>query len=333
VVDEDDPAGPDHDLPDEQEWWDRLPEPPKRVLAVRDLDLVADDTWPQALRLLAGTPQTWHALHLRGGYTAWWIERNALLAGAPPRAWRLPSAVSLAGLYDPVPDIGVDQAVLTAVGVRSTLDIADAADAGELLARLADPGIAIPPGAAMRAHAALVASVQDGAVEPGDVEPPDRVRTMSGVVRAAEDCLVLDAPWLLGVCQPDRLVSAGERTGLAEPLADVLDLPLAGSELAGQVRGRGEPLAWTDLGAVVAAAELTGLDLPDVGPVVHDTLAVHAAGADHVVPWWVDQPGAVHCEDSADALARALAWQCGQWTSRHALATLIADPEASTLLA
>jgi hypothetical protein len=53
VVDDEDPAGPDHDLPDEIDWWDTLSEPPGRVLAIRDLDLVDDDAWPAALRLLA----------------------------------------------------------------------------------------------------------------------------------------------------------------------------------------------------------------------------------------------------------------------------------------
>ena len=83
VLEVDEPAGPDHDLADEADWWDSLAEPPVRLLAVRDLDLVADDAWPAALRLLAGDPRTARALR-EPGYTTWWLARFALLDGAPP---------------------------------------------------------------------------------------------------------------------------------------------------------------------------------------------------------------------------------------------------------
>ena len=45
VVDEE-PVGPDHDLDDEDRWWDGLAEPPTRLVAVRDLDLVDDPRGP-----------------------------------------------------------------------------------------------------------------------------------------------------------------------------------------------------------------------------------------------------------------------------------------------
>lgn len=333
VIDEEHPVGPDHDLPDEGQWWDSLPEPPAHLLAVRDLDLVADHAWPQALRLLAGDAQTWHALRQRGGHTAWWIGRNALIGGARPRAWRLPSAVSLAGLYDPVPPTGLRDAVLEVIGVRGTLAVAGHDDAEDLLARLADPAAAVEPGAALRAHAVLAAAVRDETVDPRDVEPPTRVRTLTGAALPAQDCLVLDLPWLLAVCPPARLVSAGADTDLAGPLAELLDLPLAGEEIDTRVASAGERLAWAELGAVVAAAELVGLSLPAEGPVVHDTLTVRVDATDHVVPWWVDQTGVVHCEDSTGALARALAWQCDRWPDRHRFAVLIGDPDATSLLA
>jgi hypothetical protein len=318
VLDEENPAGPDHELPDEEEWWDSRQEPPNRLLAVRDLDLIADDAWPKALRLLAGDPVTWRALHQRGGYTSWWISHNALLAGAVPRDWRLPVAASLAGLYDPVPDVGLDETLLAQIGVRTALD---AADTEEVLARLGDSDRAIPPGVVLRAYAAM-------AEHRAEVDPPDWVRTLDGHVRAASECVVLDAPWLLGVLPESRVVSAGPEFELAEPLAELLDLPLASEEQQSTVDRPGEFVLWSDLGAVVAACELMDVDVPAGGVLIHEELTVSAIR----VPWWVDR-GRVHVEDSADALARALAWSTDRWEDRHMLAVLINDPEPGTTLA
>jgi hypothetical protein len=175
----------------------------------------------------------------------------------------------------------------------------------------------------MRAHAALAAA------EPHDVHPPDLVRTLDGRVHAAAGCVVLDAPWLAGVLPDDRVVSAGDDFELAEPLAELLDLPLATEDSEDTVDSPGERVGWTDLGAVVAACELTGIDLPPGTLVVHDTLIVSHTR----VPWWVDGAGTVHVEDSADALARALAWVTDSWPDRHALAVLINDPEPRSFLA
>ncbi|MFL6143138.1 MAG: sacsin N-terminal ATP-binding-like domain-containing protein [Labedaea sp.] len=318
VVDEA-PAGPDHDLPDEEDWWDSRPDPPVLVLGVRDLDLIADDSWPEALRLLAGDPLTWRALTRAGGYPAWWIGRNAVLAGLAPRDWRLPGATALAGLYDPMPDLGLPERLLEAIGVRTALDLADPDD---LLARLGDPARSMPAGVVLRAHAVLAAA------DPSTVEPPERVRTMAGSVRPAPECAVLDAPWLLGLLPDERLVSAGADFALAASLAEVLDLPVASELVESTIDSPGDWVAWSDLGAVFAAGELLDLELPDGGPVVHDRLTVGGAA----VPWWVDGAG-VHVEDSADAFGRALAWLTGRWPERHLLAALITDPDARTHLA
>ncbi|WP_460444159.1 sacsin N-terminal ATP-binding-like domain-containing protein, partial [Amycolatopsis cihanbeyliensis] len=153
VLTDEEPAGPEHDLPEEADWWDAVA--PCRVHAVRDLDLVADDAWPAALRLLAASPDTWRALTEPGGHTGWWIARYALLAGRAPAQWRLAEDTVLDGLYDPVPDLGVRADLLRAAGVLAELVIADAADAAELLDRLGDPERAVAPGPAARAHAAL----------------------------------------------------------------------------------------------------------------------------------------------------------------------------------
>ncbi|MGH3762761.1 sacsin N-terminal ATP-binding-like domain-containing protein [Actinophytocola sp.] len=324
VVDEQ-PAGPDHDLADEHDWWDGLPEPPASMTAVRDLDLVADDAWPAALRLLAAEPRTWQALHEPRGYTGWWIAHHALIAGRPPRAWRLPDATELAGLYDPVPPIDVADSVLTAVGVRATLRVGD--DAGELLERLADPDSDVPAGAALRAHAALAAAVRDGVIEPADLHAPHAVRSLTGQVVPAAEGLVLDAPWLLGVVEPERVIGAGPDPALAEPLAELLDLPLAAEVVTGTVTGSAEPVRWADLGAVVDACDLAGIAVPPGGPYVHDRLTVRIGLSEHDVSWWVDE-GVPHCVDSTPGLARALAWAGDRWADRHLLAALLDDPES-----
>ena len=103
LVDEE-PVGPDHDLDDEERWWDGLDAPPARLVAVRDLDLVDDDAWPAALALLAAEPgHPGRAAPRPARYTAWWLARHARLGGRRPAHWRLPSADRLAALYDPVP--------------------------------------------------------------------------------------------------------------------------------------------------------------------------------------------------------------------------------------
>ncbi len=320
VVVDDEPRGPDHDLADEADWWDALDEPPARLTAVRDLDLVADDAWPAALRLLAAEPDTWRALHEPGGYTGWWISHHALIAGRAPRDWRLETARELAGLYDPVPDVDVDPSVLTAIGVRTTFDIADE----ELVDRLGDPDRVVPAGATLRAHAALARAARDGAL--ADVQPPHAVRSLTGQVVPAAEGLVLDVPWVLGVVEAERIVSPGPDFALAEPLAELLDLPLASEVIVGTVAGLAESVRWADLGAVVDACDLAGIPVPPGGPLVHHQLTVRIGLVDHDVAWWVED-GVVHCVDSTAGLARALAWTADRWRDRHLLAALLEDPE------
>ncbi|PRX50233.1 hypothetical protein B0I33_102352 [Prauserella shujinwangii] len=320
VVSDDEPGEPGHDLPEEAEWWDSLPEPPGRLLAVRDLDLVADDAWPAAVRLLAARPETHRALTLPGGHTRWWLARFAVLGGGLPAEWRLPSAEHLAGLFDPVPATGLPEELLAAIGVRTDLTPADAEDAADLCARLADPGRDVPPGLALRAHEALAGARFAG------LEPPDAVRALDGSVTDAASAVVLDAPWLLAVWPADRLVAL---PGFADAaaLADVLDLPLAGDVTTGRVTSEGEFARWRDLPAIREVAGLLGADLPDGGVLVHEELTV----GDTAVPWWFD--GTPHAADTADGLARAFAWVAGRWADRLLITALLDEPDARTLLA
>ncbi|GAB3461606.1 sacsin N-terminal ATP-binding-like domain-containing protein [Actinophytocola sediminis] len=324
---DDAPTAPDHDLADEHDWWDSRPEPPHRMTAVRDLDLVAEHAWPAALRLLAADPDTWRALHEPGGYTGWWIANHARLDGQPPRALRMPDATDLTGLYDPAPPVDLDPSVLRAIGVREHLELTGADDAEDLLARLADQERQIPTGTAMRAHAALATAVQDGEVDADDVQPPIAVRTLTGEILPAAEAMVLNAPWVLGVASAERVITAGLDFQLAEPLADVLDVPLATEVVIGEVRAHAEPVRWADLGAVVDACDLAGIAVPPGGPLVHDRLTVRIGLADHEVSWWVDRD-IVHCTDSTAGMARALAWATGRWDERHTFAALLEDPES-----
>jgi len=312
VVDEA-PAGPDHDLADEADWWDDQPEPPVRLEAIRDLDLVADDEWPAAIRLLASEPDTWRVM--RTGYTAWWIAHHALLAGEPPSYWRLPDADELAGLYDVVP-ADLEPELQGLMGVRAELAVESTEDARDLLDRLADSMRTVSRGITQRAYLALAEAVRDDVVDPAYVDPPPEVRTADGEV--TDNAAVLDAPWLAPVT--DGYVAVD--FDLAESLAELLDIPLASEAAPPTPESTGEPVLWGDLGAVVEACDLTDLPVPQGGPIVHMRLMV----AGRNVSWWVDGD-VVHCEDSTEGLARALAWTTDRWADRHLLAALLDDPD------
>jgi hypothetical protein len=322
VVTEEEPVEPAHRLPEEQEWWDSLVEPPARVVAVRDLDLVADDAWPAALQLLAAEPSTWAALNSVGGHTHWWLARYALLAGRTPSEWRLPGADALAGLYDPVPDLGLSVELLAAAGVRAELRIADADDGADLVERLGDATRTIAPGLITRAHTALA----EAQVDVDGLEAPTRVRAMNGTVADADRAVVLDVPWPVAVVPGDRLVAASRD---ADRLAALLDLPLVGS-LPAEVTSEGEYVPWAELAAICVVAELMNLALPGGGVLVHEELKVSFEGREHSVLWWND--GRLHAADTPDGLAKAFAWAADRWPSRHLIAALLDDPGPATLL-
>ncbi len=71
--------------------------------------------------------------------------------------------------------------------MRTELTVSDAADAESVCAGLGDENREVPPGLVLRAHSAL------SRLEPDDVEPPERVRTLAGTVCDAADAVVLDA--------------------------------------------------------------------------------------------------------------------------------------------
>lgn len=336
---EEQPVEPDADFGDSEHWWAEQqaerPEdwPPARFVAVRDLDLVAADAWPAALRLLRSAPETLRVLREPDGYSRWWISRYALLAGHPPRHWRMPGAEDLAGLHDPVPDLGLDPEDLRLAGVRAELRVDGAEDAADLLRRLGDPQRPVRAGTALRAHRVLSDAVAAGIVDPSEVDPPEQVRSVSGAVVSTERAVVLDEPWMLSVLDAPLVVAGGSPERFdAEALAELLDLPLASEENTMRVEDDGRAQAWAEVARVPAACELLGVAVPDGAVVLHDKLRLGTPAGQRQVHWWVTSRGEVHAERSPDGLARALGWAAGCWSERFALAALLADPEAATLL-
>ena len=275
------------------------------VLAVRDLDLVRDDAWPAALALLAGQPETRAAVLAPGSYTAWWLARHARLHGRRPGFWRLPSATGLGALYDPLRGSTADDAVLAAAGVRAALAVADRRDAADLLTRLADPDRRPDAALVADAHAALAAAVVDGRVDPGDLDPPDRVRALDGSVVDVADAVVLDTPELVAVLPAGEVVVGGD----PKALADLLDLPTASEIVDGEVADAGRPVPWGALPEVVVTCHALGVPVPDGELWCHDELWVvlrRPAPGRHRVPTWRAADGRRHADDPVRALLAAL---------------------------
>ncbi|MEE2033206.1 ATP-binding protein, partial [Rhodococcus sp. CC-R104] len=194
------PTGPDHDLPDEDLWWDTLDTDPETLVAVRDLDLVAEDRWPRALSLLAADPAVVPALSDRDGYTAWWLRSYAVLDGQRLGHLRYLDDTVFEGLLDACthPDAGTLRASLATTRIDD-LDLAET-----LLDRLADPSRHPDAAAVAAAHAALAAAHASGAVDADSVTLPDGVRSLAGTVADAADALVLDTAWQAAVIPPER---------------------------------------------------------------------------------------------------------------------------------
>lgn len=322
-----DPDTADSDLDGEAEWMeavlDRLP--PQRVpprvdlVAVRDLDLVAD--WAAALPLLAGTAPTATVRLADGGsaevpsYTTWWLSTHRTLDSRRPDRLRIPAAVDLAGLYDPVDAPAV-------AGVLTGLDdaLADPDRALELLDRLGDPELSVPAATLPLVYPRLAAVLEDRA------EPPDRIRVAPARTVPRSAAVVLDRPYLLPLLAGRTPVPAGDAPG---PVADLLDLPLAG-ELAGgnPDTPAGPARRWAAVPGVELAAARCGAAVPAASVTAEDRLTVGGVP----VPWWPD--GEVDRTDgSPAALGRALAWRLNAWSRRAAAAEALAAPAEADRLA
>jgi len=321
-----------------------LPPVAIEVVAVRDLDLVASDRWPQALDLLARPPLR-AALTERarvrlpdGGhadipsYAAWWLRQHVTFDGRRPSDLRTADADPLlAGLYTaigaeggagagvPLARVLGDPVIARALGVRSSLRelLAEPGGADELLARLADPGRPVTRPQLRALWSALAVTVS---LTPDALSPPNRVRAIQGdklTVADAGDALVLDAPDLWPLVTDQPLVIAPYQH--AARLADLLDLPLASEEIPGVIESAGEPRPVPGIVAdVLPGAPATYRE--------HDSLTVD--GTD--VPWWCSD-GELHAA-TVEGLAFGLAWAAGQWAARYLLAALLISPEETPRL-
>jgi hypothetical protein len=241
-----DPDLSDHDLDDEDRWVeevagdtagsDDLPATVPAFTAVRDLDLVADDAWPEALRDLASDPglraavvEQVRVLDADGRprtvepYTAWWLRTHPVLGGQRPDRLRAPGSGELAGLLPEAPDLGLDEVFLRAIGVATQLaDVAGSPMVVPLLRAGVDPaGVRPDDGGIARPVPAVLARV--AADLPATYVEHDELRVGSvgcdwwvddGTVHAATlDGLARGLAWASGRWH-DRLLYAAV---LAEP--------------------------------------------------------------------------------------------------------------------
>ncbi|MFI9506099.1 sacsin N-terminal ATP-binding-like domain-containing protein [Nocardia sp. NPDC052566] len=288
VVVESDPTGPDHDLDDEDAWWSSLSADPPELTAVRDLDLVDDAAWPQALRYLAFEPRTRRLLTDPDGYTAWWLRRHARLDGIPLGHYRHPADAEFAGLLPEFAVAGLtrgDVDALRAVLANPAGITQDLAAA--LLDALADPARMPEPEVVSRVNARLAAAVAADHLDLTALELPDKVRALSGAVVDAADALVLDRPWFGLALPPDRLVFGDVEH--APALATLLDLPLVSEQVTAEVLSTGRRGSWTAEPIAVVLRRLWGLPPQEGELVLHTELRVRLRGAWEAtiaVPYW-----------------------------------------------
>jgi hypothetical protein len=322
-----------HDLDDEGGWieavLDGLPDqglPPvaAELVAVRDLDLVHEACWPQALELLLNDPRTRpavveaaHVLLADGSrrpvrsYTSWWLRTNARIAGWSLSGMCTADADPIVRRLLRVLPVELDGAAVRSLGLVRTI----AELAGEpalLLDRLGDPSIDLTARELSAVYAALEATKPD----PDRLRPPDAIRIPAGDgsrLAAAQDVVVADGPQWLQLDLPAVLPGT-------TAVADLLDLPLAAAEYDSRPSSQGTETAVPGVAARMLPAVPSSY-------VEHDDLIV----AGRSVDWWVDEAGTVHAA-TLDGLARGLAWTAGRWDLRLELTEALRDPDAASAL-
>ncbi|WP_328830003.1 molecular chaperone Hsp90 [Streptomyces sp. NBC_00252] len=317
---------------------DRFPDTPvppvaTELVAVRDLDLVDDDRWPQALALLAQPPlrdaitQQVRILLPDGThevvrpYTAWWLRGHPVLDGRRPAGLLAAGGDPLLrGLYDEADATGFDdEQVLRALGVRTSVAalLDEPGGAAELLDRLADPEREVT-GAQLHA---LYSALAD--LDPEQVTLPDDLRAVvDGEVTVvdAADAVVVDSPDLLPFTTGVPLLPV--RPSRAAELADLFQVRRLSESVTGEVTSEG-----------------TEHDVPDsvrvlLGPltpatyVEHDELVVDGTEID----WRRNRDGVLHAS-TLEGVAAGLAWAAGQWPRRFEVAALLEDPSRTGELA
>lgn len=294
------PTGPEHDLDDEDAWWDELAAEPETLIAVRDLDLVDPDRWREAVGLLAADPQIRPLLADRDGYTAWWLRRHAEIGGQPLGLFR-GADETFAGLLDEwrSEDPAEDAAALSGLLAGAVVESDELAAA--LMDRLGDAARTPSPAVVATTHRLLAEALRDGIIDTGRLDSPARVRTLDGSTADADEAMVLDQAWLAAVVPGSRMVLGALET--AHELAELLDIEVASDRVRGQVVSTGRRSTYAgEPGAVLAAAArghaipAGGADAQEVW--VHAELRVRLDdGTEVAAPWWVDEDGRAHTDE------------------------------------
>ncbi|WP_282087772.1 sacsin N-terminal ATP-binding-like domain-containing protein [Streptomyces tendae] len=317
---------------------DRFPDSPvppvaTEIVAVRDLDLVDDDHWPEALALLSRPPlrdalvQPVRVLLPDGThevvrpYTAWWLRGHPVLGGRRPAGLRAAGGDPLLrGLYDEADATGFeDEQVLRALGVRTSVAalLDEPGGAAELLDRLADPD---RPVTAAQLHA-LYGALAD--LDPEQVTLPDEVRAVvDGEVRVvdAADAVVVDSPDLLPFTSGVPLLPV--RPARAAELAELFQVRRLSESVTGRVDSEG-----TEHDVPEPVRVLLGARTP-ASYVEHDELVVDGVEID----WRLTDDGALHAA-TLEGVAAGLAWASGQWPRRFEVAALLEDETRTEELA
>ncbi|WP_165939046.1 molecular chaperone Hsp90 [Streptomyces sp. BK205] len=317
---------------------DRFPDTPvppvaTELIAVRDLDLVDEDKWPEALALLAQPPlrdaltQQVRILLPDGThevvrpYTAWWLRGNPVLDGRRPAGLLAAGGDPLLrGLYDEADATGFDdEQVLRALGVRTSVAalLEEPGGAAELLDRLADPS---RPVTASQLHA-LYGALAD--LDPDQVTLPDELRAVTDgrveVVDAA-DAVVVDSPDLLPFTQGVPLLPV--RPSRAGELAELFQVRRLSESVTGSVDSEG-----TEHDVPEPVRVLLGDRTPSTY-VEHEELVVDGVEID----WRLTNDGILHAA-TLEGVAAGLAWAAGQWPRRFEVAALLEDPTRTDELA
>ncbi|MEU1195483.1 molecular chaperone Hsp90 [Streptomyces sp. NPDC005813] len=317
---------------------DRLPDTPvppvaTEIVAVRDLDLVDDERWPQALALLSQPPlrdaltQPVRILLPDGTheivrpYTAWWLRGHPVLDGRRPAGLRAAGGDPLLhGLYDEADATGFDdEQVLRALGVRTSVAalLDEPGGAAELLDRLADPDREV---SGSQLHA-LYGALAD--LDPEQVTLPDELRAVvDGEVRVvdAADAVVVDSPDLLPFTDGVPLLPV--RPSRAADLAELFQVRRLSESVTGEVTSEGAEHEVPE-----SVRVLLGPSVP-TSYVEHEELVVDGVELD----WRRTRDGVLHAS-TLEGVGAGLAWAAGQWPRRFEVAALLEDPSRTEELA
>ncbi|MFI1723167.1 sacsin N-terminal ATP-binding-like domain-containing protein [Streptomyces sp. NPDC020489] len=317
---------------------DRFPDSPvppvaTELVAVRDLDLVDEECWPQALAMLARPPlrdaltQQVRILlpdgthELVRPYTAWWLRGHPVLDGRRPAGLLAAGGDPLLrGLYDEADATGFDdEQVLRALGVRTSVAalLDEPGGAAELLDRLADPSRVVT-GAQLHALYGALAEL-----DPEQVTLPDEVRAVvDGRVEVvdAADAVVVDSPDLLPFTAGVPLLPV--RPARAAELAELFQVRRLSESVTGSVDSEG-----VEHDVPESVRVLLGPRTPSTY-VEHEELLVDGVELD----WRLTSDAVLHAS-TLEGVAAGLAWAAGQWPRRFEVAALLEDPSRTEELA